>query len=154
MRTFILSVYLIFTCNVVFGQFRHEQNASGDPLTEIMDPNGMKQGNWNYIDSQGHVFRTEHFQDNTLSSNLYKMPGASVDVKAFKQTNITGYSQKEIKDLAARLSSIGNGEILVLADNTVFIHFYFDRIKNKAAIAKVNVDNLKKYALQKTIIFF
>jgi hypothetical protein len=144
----------MFVCNFAFGQFRHEQNASGDPLTEIMDPNGMKQGNWNYMDSDNHAFRTERFKDNTLSSNVYKTLGTSVDVVAFKQAKINSYTQKEIKDLAASLAAIGNGEIIVLDNNTIFIHFYFDRIKNKAAIAKVKVDNLKKYSLQKTIIFF
>ncbi|MES2133983.1 MAG: hypothetical protein V4506_16645 [Bacteroidota bacterium] len=154
MKTILFSLTLFFLTTTCFGQFKHEQNSSGDPLSEKMDPNGMKQGNWNYMDSNNSNFRTENYKDNTLVSNLYKANAKSVDVSAFKQKNINSFSQKEIKDLATTLSAIGNGEIVILNDNTVSIHFYFDKIKNKAAIAGVKVDNLKKYALQKTIIFF
>ena len=154
MKAIILSVFLFFVCNLSFGQFKHEQNANGDPLTEIVDPNGMKQGNWNYMDSNNRNFRTESFRDNTLVSNLYKLPGASVDVSSFKQSNISSYSQKPIKDLAASLASIGNGEIVVLADNSITVHFYMDKVKNASAIQQVDAGILKKYSLQKTIIFF
>lgn len=154
MKAILFSLTLFFLTTTCFGQFKHEQNSSGDPLSEIMDPNGMKQGNWNYVDADNHAFRTESFKDNVLVSNLYKTNAKPVDVSTFKQKNISGFNQKEIKDLATTLSAIGNGEIVVLADNTVSIHFYFDRVKNKAAMAGVKVDNLKKYALQKTIIFF
>lgn len=154
MKAIILSGFLIFVSELSFGQFKHQQNANGDPLTEITDPNGMKQGHWNYTDSQNQNFRTENFQDNTLVSNFYKLPGASVDVSSFKQSNISSYPQKPIKDLAASLSSIGNGEIVVLDDNTVLIHFYVDKVKNASAISRVDASILKKYALQKTIIFF
>lgn len=154
MKTILFSLSLFFLTTTCFGQFKHEQNSSGDPLSEIMDPNGMKQGSWNYVDSNNSNFRTENYKDNVLVSNLYKTNTKPVDVSTFKQKNISGFNQKEMKDLATTLSAIGNGEIVILADNTVFIHFYFDRIKNKAAIAGVKLDNLKKYALQKTIIFF
>jgi hypothetical protein len=154
MKAIILSVFLVFASKFSFGQFKHQQNANGDPLTEIIDPNGMKQGNWNYTDSQNQNFRTENFQDNVLVSNLYKLPGASIDVSSFNQSNISSYSQKPIKDLAASLSFIGNGEIIVLADNTVFIHFYVDKVKHASAISRADASILKKYALQKTIIFF
>lgn len=154
MKTILFSLTLFFLTTTCFGQFKHEQNSGGDPLSEIMDPNGMKQGSWNYVDSNNSNFRTENYKDNVLVSNLYKIPAKPVDVSTFTQKNISGFNQKEMKDLAATLSAIGNGEIVILADNTVSIHFYFDRIKNKAAIAGVKLDNLKKYALQKTIIFF
>jgi hypothetical protein len=154
MKTIILSVFLFFVCNLSFGQFKHEHNANGDPLTEIMDPNGMKQGNWNFTDSQNRNFRTEHFKDNTLVSNLYKLSGAFVDVSSFKQSNISSFRQKAIQDLAASLATIGHGEIVILADNTAAIHVYVDKIKNASALSKVDVSVLKTYSLQKTIIFF
>lgn len=154
MKAIILSVSLFFVCNSSFGQFKHEQNANGDPLTEIMDPNGMKQGNWNYMDSNNRNFRTESFRDNTLVSNTYKQAGAPVNLSSFKQSNISSFNQKAIKDLAASLASIGNGEIIVLADNSVSVHFYVDKVKNASAIQQVDASALKKYSLQKTIIFF
>ena len=154
MKAIILSVFLMFACKLSFGQFKHEQNANGDPVTEIMDPNGMKQGNWNFTDYRNQNFRTESFKDNTLVSNLYKLPGTSVDVSSFKQSNISSYSHKAIKDLAASLASIGHGEILVLADNTVLLHFYIDQVKNASEMAKADAGILKTYSLQKTIIFF
>ena len=154
MKTSILSVFLCFVCNWSFGQFKHEQNAHGDPLTEIIDPNGMKQGNWNYMDSNNRNFRTETFRDNTLVANTYKQAGRLIDLFAFKQSNIGSYSQKPIKDLAASLASIGHGEIIVLADNSITVHFYVDKVINASAMQTADASVLKHYSLQKTIIFF
>ena len=114
----------------------------------------MKQGNWNYVDSDNHTFRTESFKDNTLVSNLYKTNAKSVDVSAFKQKNIKSFNQKGIKDLAATLSKIGNGEIIILADNSISIHFYYDKLRSKPAIDKISTAELKNHALQQTILFF
>jgi|GEM_PF-1194957 len=154
MKAITLSVFLIFVSKLSFGQFKHEQNANGDPLTEIIDPNGMKQGNWNYVDSDNRNFRTESFRDNTLVANTYKHGGVTVDLSAFKQSSIGSYHQKAIKDLAASLASVGNGEIIVLADNSVSVHFYVDKVKQASAIRRVDASVLKNYSLQKTIIFF
>ncbi len=154
MKAIILSVFLCFVCNLSFGQFKHEQNANGDPLTEIIDPNGMKQGNWNYMDSSNRNFRTESFRDNSLIANTYKQAGTPIDVSAFKQSNISSYSQKPIQDLAASLASIGNGEIIILADNSITVHFYVDKVKQASAVKAVDASVLKNYSLQKTIIFF
>ena len=154
MKAITLSVFLVFAGKLSFGQFKHEQNANGDPLTEIIDPNGMKQGSWNYTDSDNHNFRTENFRDNTLVSNTYKHAGAVVDLSAFRQSNISSFSQKAIRDLAVSLASIGNGEIVVLADNSVHVHFYMDKVKQASAVHTVDASLLKNYSLQKTIIFF
>ena len=154
MKAVTTTLFLLFLSLCSFGQFKHQQNASGDPLTEIIDPNGMKQGNWNYTDSQDHNFRTENFKDNVLVSNLYKLPGASVNVASFRQSNIGSFHQKAIKDLAVSLSAAGSGEIIILADNSMFVHFYVDKIKNRSAISGINATVLKNYSLQQSIIFF
>lgn len=154
MKAILLSGFLMCICSLSFGQFKHEQNANGDPLTEIIDPNGMKQGDWNYTDSHNRNFRTESFTDNVLVSNSYKAATGPLDLSSFRQTNIGSFNQKSIKDLAASLSAIGNGEIVILADNTVSIHFYIDKVKNASAVPRADATILKNYSLQKTIIFF
>lgn len=154
MRAITATLFLLFFSLCSFGQFKHQQNANGDPLTEIIDPNGMKQGNWNYTDSRDQNFRTENFKDNILVSNMYKLPGASVDVASFRQSNISSFQQKAIKDLAKSLSAAGSGEIIILADNSVLVHIYADKIKNRSAISGINADVLKNYSLQQSIIFF
>lgn len=145
---------LLFLSFHTFAQFRHEQSANGNPLTEIIDPTGMKQGDWNYIDSDNRHFRTERFKDHVLVSNLYKTALASADLSGYQQKRLSDFSQQPLKDLAQSLAAIGHGEIIVLEDKRVFIHFYYDQVKQAAAIAGVNADILKKYPLQKTIIFF
>lgn len=154
MRAITTSLVVLLLSLQSFGQFRHQQNANGDPLTEIIDPNGMKQGHWNYTDAQGHNFRTEKFQDNVLVSNLYKSLGTSVDVTSFKQNDIGSFKQKAIKDLAASLAAAGNGEIIVLDDNSIFVHFYEDKVRNRSAMNGINASVLKNYSLQQSIIFF
>ncbi len=154
MKSIGFSLILFFLSAHTFGQFKHLQNAGGDPVTEITDPTQMKQGNWNYFDSNNYNFRTENYKDNTVVSNVYKTPDKPVNVAGYKQKVITSFTQKPIKELAAKLSKIGNGEIIIMEDNTVFIHFYYDRIKSAATVDAVNTDDLKKYALQKTILFF
>lgn len=154
MNTFFYTVAFLLISFCSFGQFKHVQNANGDPLTEIVDPNGMKQGNWNYTDAEGHNFRTEVYRDNVLVSNRYMLPGASVDVMSFKQRNIADFTQKVIKDLATSLTKAGNGEIIVLEDNSVFVYFYHDKVRSQAAMKEIDASVLKNYALQQSIIFF
>lgn len=137
-----------------YAQFLHQQNAQGDPLTEIVDPNGMKQGSWNFVDVDGHNFRTEMYRDHVLTANLYKLPGASVDVAAYRQRKISELQQKQIRDLAATLAGIGHGEILILDDNSVFLHVYVGQLKDRQAMEGVDLSVLKAYSLQRSIILF
>jgi len=150
MRTILFISAIFLFSNQLFCQFKHEQNSSGDPVTEIIDFAQMKQGNWNYVDSNNSIFRVETFKDNELISNTYK----NIDVSKYKQKNINTYTQKPIKDLMAKLNLMGNGEIIVTDDNQVFIHFYFNKIKSTPDVKGLSINELKKYSLQKTIIFF
>jgi hypothetical protein len=155
MRTILLISVLFLFSSQLFCQFKHEQNSSGDPITEIVDFSQMKQGNWNYVDSDNHIYRIETFKDNELVSNTYKTnTNKTIDLIKYKQKNINTYTQKPIKDLMAKLNLMGNGEIIVTDDNQVFIHFYFNKIKSTPDVKGLSINELKKYSLQKTIIFF
>jgi hypothetical protein len=152
----ILFISTIFLFNSqLFCQFKHEQNSSGDPITEIIDFSQMKQGNWNYVDLNNSIFRVETFKDNELVSNIYKMNSSkTIDVSKYKQKNINMFTQKNMKDLMAKLNLMGNGEIIITDDNQVFIHFYFNKVKSTPDFKSLSITDLKNYSLQKTIIFF
>lgn len=149
----LITLFLLHNFNL-FSQYKHEVNNNGDPLSEIIDVNQMKQGDWKFINSNNINFRTETYKDNTLITNTIFLNSKKIDVKNYKIKNINFYTQKTIKDLALELSKIGNGEIIILEDNTIFINYYYDRIKSNSQIGEINLNELKKYSLQKTIIFF
>lgn len=153
MKIFV-SFFLIFFCNVLFGQFKFLKSQTGDPITEIIDPSQMKQGEWKYFDSHGVNFRTEIFKDDKLLSNTLREASHNYDVKNFTELDFNSMKGKEIELLKSKLLQYGNGEVIIFDNSTMYIHFYFDKLKVKSPENGVDLSTLKKLNLKKSIIKF
>ena len=76
MRKIIL-LFSVFTMNLSFSQvlpsaaIEPEYNEFGDPITNIMDANGARQGEWYYEDFFGKPILKEIYQDHKLVSVFY-----------------------------------------------------------------------------------
>ena len=56
------------------------RNQNGDPTTNIIDPNGSRQGDWFYVDHLGNDVIKQSFTNNTLQSTYVKMNSEWVKV--------------------------------------------------------------------------
>jgi hypothetical protein len=76
----LISTIVILTFCVSFGKAQSlipealvptTYNESGDPLTNIIDMNGARQGNWHYQDMDGYPLLIEKYVDHQLVSTIY-----------------------------------------------------------------------------------
>lgn len=103
-------------------QFKTEHHENGDPKTEIIDANGMKQGTWNYYDFNDKLVRIEKFKDNELIKRTSIINKTEFDTKSFSVIEInTSSNLSEIETIAQET----DGEIIIDEQgNILSIYFY------------------------------
>lgn len=103
-------------------QFKTEHHENGDPKTEIIDANGMKQGTWNYYDFNDKLVRIEKFKDNELIKRTSIINKTEFDTKSFSVIEInTSSNLSEIETIAQET----DGEIIIdELGNILSIYFY------------------------------
>lgn len=66
-------------------------NASGDPMNNGIDPNGMKFGNWYYVNAYGQRFYGEEFvKGKKVATHVY-MNGASYNAIELVSSNLSSF---------------------------------------------------------------
>jgi uncharacterized protein YuzE len=71
----ILFLSFCFSTLPFSAQHKTLKSSNGDALTEIIDANSMKQGEWIYYDSNDKVIRKEVYKDNEIQSRIITING-------------------------------------------------------------------------------
>lgn len=91
-------------------------DVNGDPLTNIMDPDGMRQGDWYFVDFNSNEIVWKEYQNNQCTSTYVKMNGTWIvtsDLNSDSQLEQTLNTQ--LINSAAPLSV--DQQILVIIDD-------------------------------------
>ena len=117
-------------------QFKTEYHENGNPKTEIIDANGMKQGTWNYYDFNDKLVRIEKFKDNQLVKRTSIVNGVELDTKLFSVVEIK--TPTNFPDVETIIQQ-SNGEIIIDEQGNIqSIHFYsLPSLSNKSDITIV-----------------
>lgn len=95
---------------------------NGNSLTEIVDANSMKQGNWVFYDNKGNIIRKEVYKDHELQSRIVYVDG--------KEINSINYLIEEgVKSFISMNPSFNgvsfSGEVIINENSSIIsIHFY------------------------------
>lgn len=149
----IFLLLLFFFAQQSFGQFKNTFASNGNPTTQVIDASGMKQGHWNYYDTGNQVFRTEVYTDNILTKSIYFLNGSELDIMGYRDLQLSELNPKVIDFIIKQLQPVGKGELIILQDGSVHLHFYLDKLKAKVP-STINLDPVKQEALKSSTIKF
>lgn len=153
MKYYAILPLLIFFIQHSFGQFKNTFAANGNPTTQIVDASGMKQGHWNYYDASDRIFRIETYTDHVLTKSSYLLDGSEISLTGYQDLQLSELSPNAIDFITKKLQAIGKGELIVLQDGSVHLHFYFNKLKTKIP-ADLSLEPVKQLALKNSIIKF
>ncbi|KJS07613.1 MAG: hypothetical protein VR77_00010 [Flavobacteriales bacterium BRH_c54] len=148
-------ILLVIIPSSLFAQFKTEYHQNGDPKTEIIDADGMKQGTWNYYDFNDNLVRIEKFKDNQLIKRTSIVNEIELDTKNFSIVEINAPSNlSEIK----KIINQSDGEIIIDEQgNILSIYFYSlpsSLNKNDITIALSNFIKSNYASTKNTILTF
>lgn len=124
-------------------QFKTTYNQNGDPLTEIIDEDGMKQGDWMFYDLKGNLYKKESYSDNNLVHKTHIINNIEVNSLNFKEEKLQIPSQN-ISDF-----NYVSGEYIIDSKNGLESLFFYK--KDLAKNIDVNkVENLVKGIVSST----
>lgn len=69
-------------------QFKTTFNQNGDPLTEIIDADGMKQGDWLFHDIKGNLYKKETYSDHNLVHKTHIISNIEFNTLNFKEARL------------------------------------------------------------------
>ncbi len=153
MRYYTILPFLIFFTQHAFAQFKNTYASNGNPTTQIIDASGMKQGNWNYYDASDRIFRIETYTDHVLTKSSYLLNGSEINLMGYQSLQLSELSSGAIDFITKKLQAIGSGELIMLQDGSVHLHFYLNKLKTKLP-ADLSLEPVKQLALKNSIIKF
>jgi hypothetical protein len=153
MRYYAILPFLIFFTQHAFAQFKNTYAPNGNPTTQIIDASGMKQGNWNYYDTDDRIYRIESYTDHVLTKSIYLLNGSEISMMNYQSLQLSELSPKAIDFITKKLQTIGSGELILLQDGSVHLHFYLNKLKTKIP-SDLSLEPVKQLALKNSIIKF
>lgn len=142
----LLFFYFLAFSHELFAQFQTKYTEFGNPLTEIIDANMMRQGEWFYYDSNGELIRKEEYKDHLLMSSILiaKTEAAVQDLTQFEVVEISNQS----------LNSLAHGEIIYDNDgNFAYAYFYMHSPESQISLDKIRTNLEKIKPNRKSVIF-
>lgn len=115
MKAFLTLILL--GCTTLYGQFRTTYNSNGDPLTDIVDESGMRQGTWLYYDHTDKLIRKEVYDQNKLKSRVHFVDQQTLETTHFQVEQLTVPAQHQTK--LQKLRKEASGEILLDGESKV-----------------------------------
>jgi|GEM_PF-2937273 len=103
-----------------FSQFNTSYNINGDPLSEIIDDSGMRQGKWIYYDFQEKKYKEENYKDNKLISQNHFVKGEIVNSIHYEQVKV------EIPNKYLKVFENISGEYVFINSNDKEFSFYYE----------------------------
>ena len=64
-----------------------EIDQNGDPVTNVMDPDGMRQGNWFFLDTEGKDVVKKIYADNRCKGTFFKLNNEWIEAVDFSTGN-------------------------------------------------------------------
>lgn len=119
----VITIVLMLITFLSQAQFKTTYEENGNPKTEVIDANSMKQGFWNYYDFKNNLVRVEEYKDNQLIKRTSIVNGTELDTKSFAvvEINNTPSSLSEIKTILQEL----DGEIIIDNQGAILsVYFY------------------------------
>ncbi|PCJ85725.1 MAG: hypothetical protein COA57_07100 [Flavobacteriales bacterium] len=114
---------------IVSAQFRTTHNHNGDPLSEIVDESEMRQGSWNYYNSEDKLIRAETYSNNQLLSRTHFINKKEINTVGFSESQLFSQSGNSLEvELLLELSS---GEVIVNNRGEILIIAFYN-LKNSA----------------------
>lgn len=148
-----LAVFLLFYQSL-FAQDMPPESAknpitdiNGDPLTNILDPNGFQQGDWYYTDLDNNDLVRKSFENSNCSATHYKYNGNWVNANQWEQDLVLLASLKT--EIEAFLSQHQIATDLQVSQQIAFL---FDAQGNLNHCAPVGLWNLNEANIVKTEI--
>ncbi|MEX1192702.1 MAG: hypothetical protein WEA99_12075 [Brumimicrobium sp.] len=119
MKRILLLNSIIFLSGIMFSQElcqisakKPEFNANGDPITNIIDHNGAKQGQWYYQDYKKETVLKQNFNNHKCENTYYKnSKGEWVEVVVSQLS-----SEKELSELNTKIKTYLEKDSIVETD--------------------------------------
>lgn len=136
MKKKLLIIITLFVFNSTLAQFKTTFDINGDPLSEIIDPLNMKQGEWNYYDINNTLFKQEVYKDNELILRKYFVQDSNINTLKINNEIFLNLENKNFKI---------HGEAIVDDKGKILKLFYYlnDNYISKKSI-KENEKELKR----------
>ena len=136
MKKKLLIIITLFVFNSTLAQFKTTFDINGDPLSEIIDPLNMKQGEWNYYDINNTLFKQEVYKDNELILRKYFVQDSNINTLKINNEIFLNLENKDFKI---------HGEAIVDDKGKILKLFYYlnDNYISKKSI-KENEKELKR----------
>ena len=136
MKKKLLIIIALFVFNSTLAQFKTTFDINGDPLSEIIDPLNMKQGEWNYYDINNTLFKQEVYKDNELILRKYFVQDSNINTLKINNEIFLNLENKNFKI---------HGEAIVDDKGKILKLFYYlnDNYISKKSI-KENEKELKR----------
>lgn len=99
------------------------------------------------------MFRIETYTDHVLTKSVYLLNGTEIDLMGYQELQLSQLNAQAIDLITKKLQPAGKGELVILQDGSVHLHFYLDKAKGKAP-ADINLDPVKQLTLTRSIIKF
>ena len=121
MKSILLFTFLTIPYLNFYSQHQTTFNSNGDPLSEIIDADNMKQGTWNLYNSNGDIIRVEKYKDNQLLSRESLVSKTMLNTVKYRCIPIKVTFHNEIKQIDSNCT----GEFLINESGDIIsIHFY------------------------------
>ncbi len=122
--TFPLLIFPLFFS----AQHKTIKATNGDPLTEIVDANSMKQGDWIFYDNNDEIIRKEVYKDHEIQSRIVTING--------KEINAINYQIEEgLKSLVSKNPNFNGvlflGEVVIDENGEILIISFYNKIDSK-----------------------
>lgn len=124
MKRFLLFLAVIAVSDC-YAQFKTTYNQNGDPLTEIIDDIGMRQGDWFYYDVNNKIYKKEKYLDNNLIYKVHIINSVEVSTLDFKEVGLNIPDDRLIE-----LSNI-TGEFIIDSKSGLESLFYYKKNQSK-----------------------
>ncbi len=128
----LLMIIVLFVFNSTLAQFKTTFDINGDPLSEIIDPLNMKQGEWNYYDINNTLFKQEVYKDNELILRKYFVQDSKINTLKINNEIFLNLEKKDFKI---------HGEVIVDDKGKILELFYY---LNDNYISKKSISENKK----------
>jgi antitoxin component YwqK of YwqJK toxin-antitoxin module len=136
MKKNLLSLLLVTFAFSVFSQHKTEFNSSGDPQSEIIDSDNMKQGVWTFYNSSDKVVRKEVYSDNQLISRVSLIEGEMTSTLEYRSIPLYDSLIEELRAIDPNCK----GEFILNDSGEILeIHFYHTVLSGKALILQEKI---------------
>ena len=130
----ILLLTSLSVCLSASGQFNTAYNDNGDPITEIIDASGMRQGVWSYYNDKGQIIRREEYQDHKLLKRVHYLDDKEVETTHFIESTLSVDDQLTAK--LSKLKTEMSGEVVIDSNGVILTITIYQGVNDSDQVDK------------------